>query len=322
MKNDYKYMVCTRCFTYNHAPFIESALEGFAIQQANFQMVFVIVDDASTDGEQEVLKKWAAANLSFDEDGYAYKKDLNYGELFFAHHRTNKNASFAILLLKENHHRQKKPKLPYLSEWCNDAKYLALCEGDDYWINPHKLKIQIDFLEAHPDHSGCIHAHRRDVFTGDTVRSIDCYKYPENIEKIPNKDVICNKSMFCATASWVYKSEAVHDYPEWTKRAPVGDKPLKLVLFARGHIGYINELMSVYRVGVPGSWTNRVLRNREEEKVLRKGLIKIMTDFDQWTEGRYHKYVRQNIAHYRYIYWKTDYIIRPYLYIKEKLHIS
>ena len=286
------------------------------MQQAVFPMVFVIIDDASTDGEKEILKKWATNNLLFDEDGYAYKKEQNYGEVLFAHHRVNRSASFVFILLNENHYSQQKSKDSYMLEWRDNAKYLAVCEGDDYWINPNKLSIQIEFLETHQNHSACIHAHRRDEFLGDTISATDCYKYSENLEIIPDKDVICNKNMFCATASWVYRSKAVDNYPEWAKQAPVGDKPLKLVLFARGHIGYINKLMSVYRVGVPGSWTKRVLRNRIAEKKLRKGLIRIMKDFDEWTGGKYHKLVRHHIAYYYFTFLKADYVIRPYLYLK------
>lgn len=318
----YKYMVCARCFTYNHAPFIESALEGFAMQQTTFPTAFVVVDDCSPDGEPEIIKKWAESNLDFQESGYAYKKVMDYGELLFAHHKTNGNASFAILLLKENHYQLKKSKLPYLSEWINHAKYLAVCEGDDYWIHPQKLQMQVDFLESHPNHSACIHAYRRDTIRGESVISTNCYKYSNSIETIPLEDIICNKNMFCATASWMYCASAWADYPEWAKRGPVGDKPFKLVICARGHIGYINELMSVYRVGVPGSWTQRVLRNRESEKKTRDGIIKIMKDFDQWTEGKYHQYVRRTISYYYYSYWKTILIVRPYQKMKKLLHRS
>lgn len=316
----YEFTVCTRCFTYNHALFIEKALEGFVMQQSSFPMVFTVVDDCSIDNEQDVVKKWVEANLDFEESNYAYQKRMSYGELLFARHKVNRNASFAILFLNENHYQLKKDKMGYISEWLNNAKYIALCEGDDYWIYPKKLQIQIDFLENHPNHSACIHAHRREDYFANGVMLTDCYKYPDNLEIIPANDVICNKSMFCATASWVYRSEAVVDYPEWAKQAPVGDKPLKLILFARGHIGYINELMSVYRVGVPGSWTKRVLKNRKAEIKLRKGLVNIMKDFDQWTERKYHQYVRRNIAYYHYTYWKTDYIIRPYLKMKKLLN--
>lgn len=320
-EKEYKYMVCTRCFTYNHAMFVESALEGFAMQQAGFPMVFVIIDDASTDGEREILKNWATNNLSFDEDGYAYRKELNYGELLFARHRVNRSASFAFILLNTNHYSQHKSRVPYTLDWWSDAKYLAECEGDDYWINPNKLQIQVDFLESHPNNSGCIHAYKRDAYQGNDISSTEIHKYNETIEAIPVEEVICGKRQFCATASWVYRASAVDNYPEWAMNAPVGDRPLKLVLFSRGDIGYINEVMSVYRVGVPGSWTRRILKNRKKEKKLREGLIGIMKDFDEWTEKKYHKYVKRNIVYSRYIYWKSDYIIRPYVFIKRLFHL-
>ena len=63
---------------------------------------------------------------------------------------------FAVVYLKENHYSQKKSKAPYLTEW-EDTKYIALCEGDDYWTDPLKLQKQVDFLERHPDYSLCCH---------------------------------------------------------------------------------------------------------------------------------------------------------------------
>ena len=317
-----KYMVRVSCMTYNHAPYIVDAMNGFCMQETTFPFVCTIVDDASTDGEQDVIKSYLQAHFDLEDDSVVRNEETDDVYLVFAQHKTNKNCFFAVVLLKYNHYSIKKPKKPYYAEWADGSKYTAMCEGDDYWIHRQKLQKQVDFLESHPNHSACIHAHRRDEFKDDGVTSIDCYKYPNNLEYIPTEDVICNKKMFCATASLVYKSSAVENYPNWAKQSPVGDKPLKLVLFARGNIGYINELMSVYRVGIPGSWTKRVFRNRKAEKKLRRGLIGIMKDFDQWTEGKYHKYVRNNVMHYYYIFWKTDFIIKPYSFIKNLFHQS
>ncbi len=144
MKNNYKYMVCTRCATYNHALYIEDALRGFAMQETSFPVVFVIIDDASIDGEQDVLRKWASKKL-VREDGPLLWKEMHYGQLMVGQLKEKLNFTFVILLLAENHYQKGigRKKLEYITEWNDNAKYIALCEGDDYWIDPQKLQNQV-----------------------------------------------------------------------------------------------------------------------------------------------------------------------------------
>ena len=146
-----KWMVCVRCYTYNQSRYINDALNGFVIQQTNFPFVCCIVDDASTDGEQAVIKKYVAENFDLQDSLVAYEMDVDYGHVSFARHKANKNCFFAVIYLKENHYSQKKTKAKYLAEWM-DVKYIALCEGDDYWTDPLKLQKQVEFLESHPDY--------------------------------------------------------------------------------------------------------------------------------------------------------------------------
>lgn len=287
MEQDYKSILCTRCFTYNHAPYIVDAMNGFTMQVTTFPVVTVIVDDASTDGEQDIIRQYLVENFqkpfrSAESDDYL---------LICANHKTNCNCLFVVFLLKYNHYSIKKSKFPYMAEWLDAAKYHAICEGDDYWIEPHKLQLQVDFLDAHPQHSHCIHAFRRDVYGKDGVKSDIIHKYPTDVEIIPDEDVINGTGMFSATASGVYRSSAIRDYPDWAKNAPVGDRPLKFVLFSRGHIAYLDKVMSVYRVGIQGSWTDRTKTNRKYLYYNRKGFLKINKDFDKWTNGRYHKLI-------------------------------
>ena len=150
------FLVSVLCETYNQHAFISDAMNGFVMQQTDFPFVCTIIDDASTDGEQEVIRDFVFENFDTQDASIAYEKDLDYGHLFFAQHKTNKNCFFAVLLLKENHYSQKKPKRIYCKEWL-DAKYIAMCEGDDYWTYPLKLQKQVCFLEEHPDYSLCCH---------------------------------------------------------------------------------------------------------------------------------------------------------------------
>ena len=145
------FKVCVRCFTFNQSEYITDAMNGFTMQQTSFPFVCTIVDDASTDGEQEVIKQYVDENFDRSEKGVSYTKETDYAHILYAQHKTNKNCYFAILFLKENHYSIKKPKLPYLKEWDDEVEFIAMCEGDDYWIMPDKLQVQYDMLLKDPN---------------------------------------------------------------------------------------------------------------------------------------------------------------------------
>lgn len=159
MGEDCTFLLRAHCATYNHSPYITDAMNGFVMQKTDFPFVCTIMDDASTDGEQEVIKKYMQNFFDLQDSSVAYERDTDYGHLTFAQHKTNKNCFFAIILLKENHYSQRKNKAPYLTEWM-DTKYIALCEGDDYWTDPLKLQKQVDFLEKHEECSLCCHRYK------------------------------------------------------------------------------------------------------------------------------------------------------------------
>lgn len=151
MEQEYKYMVCTSCMTFNHAPYIVDALNGFTMQETTFPVYYLITDDASTDGEPEVIKHYLAEHF---HSPYRTEETDDYN-LICAIHKTNPNCIFIVFLLKYNHYSIKKSKLPYQTEWRENAKYIALCEGDDYWIEPLKLQKQVDYMEAHHEYGLC-----------------------------------------------------------------------------------------------------------------------------------------------------------------------
>ncbi len=150
MEKEYKWMVRVSCMTYNHAPYITDALNGFCMQETTFPFICTIVDDASTDGEQEVIKQYLQKHFDLEDGSIVRNEETDDYVLTFARHKTNKNCYFAVLYLKYNHYSVKKSKLPYIEKWCDNCKYIACCEGDDYWIDKTKLQKQVELLESHP----------------------------------------------------------------------------------------------------------------------------------------------------------------------------
>ena len=115
------------------------------MQQTDFPFVCAIIDDASVDGEQEVITQYLHNHFSTETT----EETADY-HLSFAHHKENPNCHFAVLLLKYNHYSIKKSTLPYISRWFDGADYFTMCEGDDYWTEPQRLQRQADALDANP----------------------------------------------------------------------------------------------------------------------------------------------------------------------------
>ena len=148
-----KFKVTVQCATFQHVKYITDAMNGFTMQQTDFPFVCTIIDDASTDGEQAVISNYLDTHFDLSEDGVAYKKETDYAHIIYARHKTNKNCYFAVLFLKENHYSQGKDKGPYIKEWRENVDYIALCEGDDYWIDPLKLQKQVETLDENTESS-------------------------------------------------------------------------------------------------------------------------------------------------------------------------
>lgn len=155
-----QFILKVECATFNHAPYIVETMNGFCMQQSNFPYVCVIMDDASTDGEQQIIDNYLHDFFDLQES-FNGEKDTDDYILKIARHKTNLNCYFAVYFLKYNHYSIKKDKRSYDLKVFDDVKYIATCEGDDYWTDASKLQKQIDFLESHSDYVLCCHETKR-----------------------------------------------------------------------------------------------------------------------------------------------------------------
>ena len=237
-------MVATRCFTYNHAPYIEDALRGFAMQETTFPVVYIIVDDASTDGEPEVLRRWAKENLNCSEN-VALWKEMPYGQLAVSSLKGKPLSTFVILMLAENHTQAGNGNLKfnYIVEWYEKSKYHALCEGDDYWIEPKKLQMQVDFLESHPDYVMC---HTDFDLSNGAKRNHSVVEMPDD-NYFP--DIII-KGQQIGTATTVFLKDAYQRTPKLNqgKGWKMGDLPMWIELSREGKIKFMPTVTTCYRV--------------------------------------------------------------------------
>ena len=293
--------------TYNQSPYISDALNGFVMQQTRFPYVCMIVDDASTDGEQGVIRNYMDEHVDW-HDGAAFEKDMDYGQVLFARHRSNPNCFFAVIFLKENHYRERKDKLVYFAGWL-DCDYLALCEGDDYWTDPQKLQKQVDYMAASPDCMLTVHA--AEWRTGDDVFPYGC---KDSMAKdFSVEELIQVGGFYFATASFLFRSKLDHDFPSWRRKARVGDYPLQILAGLRGTVHYMPDRMCVYRYQREGSWSHRWQKDHAANIAYQKNKIEWMTLFDNATGHQYRGVVYELLfSHYNSLFNAGEMGFWPY----------
>ena len=303
------YKVYIRCYTYNQAQYIEEAMNGFVMQETDFPFVVTIVDDASTDDEQQVIQDYFGKSFYTEEPSVAFQEQTEYGKVLFARHNTNKNCFFAIVLLKENHHRQKKKKLPYLSRWINGVPYVALCEGDDYWTDSRKLQKQVNYMDAHPDCTLCVHSSQ--WRTDDSLYPGGCQDSEPMDYSV--EDLIRCGGLHFATASFLYRTELSRVWPEWRRKAGVGDFPLQILAGLQGNVHYMPDTMCVYRFRSEGSWSSGQ-RKSKQYLAFQKNKIEWMTLLDEATDNKYQKAIYdQLLRHYHSLYYHREIRLGDYV---------
>ena len=220
-----KPLVSICVLTYNHENFVKEAIESFLMQRVNFDIEIVIHDDASTDQTQAILKKY----------------DNDYPNLF------------KLLLQSEN----QKSKLgggmgPRFNYPRAKGKYIALCEGDDYWTDPLKLQKQVDFLEGNPEYSLCF------------TRAKMLNKGKLNLHPIPfNKTVFLGEDLlktynFICTATVVFKAEVIKSNIN-IEKYPFGDLALHLKASKEGKINCLQDVTAIYRIHQSGLWSRQTV---------------------------------------------------------------
>ena len=240
-----KFKVCVNSMTFNQAKYITDTLDGFVMQQTNFPFICIIIDDASTDDEPEIIRKYVETNFDLLTSSTSYEIDNDDSVVLYSQHNTNKNCYFVVYFLKENHYSKNRSKRPYLAEWRKICDYEAFCEGDDYWTDPLKLQKQADFLDVNPQCSLTYHACNNVISTPCKVNILygECVK-----ESYSDIDILSIYPF--QTATVMYRKDIL-DSDLYKKAQAIGctagDQILFLTASRLGTIEGVNEKMSVYR---------------------------------------------------------------------------
>ena len=218
--NNETLLVSVVMITYGHEKFIEQAINGVLMQECSFDFELIVANDCSPDNSDTIIQSII--------DNHPKGSKLKYV-------RHNKNIGMMPNFIS--------------ALQSATAKYIALCEGDDYWTDPLKLQKQVDFLESNLDYS--MSCHNAEIIYENSdkkpiIFSDNRVSYDISMETIVEKWVI-------PTASMVFRREYVVNLPEWFDKIYSGDFTLALFLRHSGKIWFFHDLMSVYRVDYTGS---------------------------------------------------------------------
>ena len=234
-------LVSICCITYNHAPYIRECLDGFMMQKTNFPIEIIINDDASTDGTTEIIKEYEARYPDIIKPIYQIENQYSKGV-------RGMYANFCF------------PRA--------QGKYIALCEGDDYWTDPLKLQKQVDFLEANPEYVMCSHRFKqymqqegkyKDDWYGDISDGI-----------VYDLDTLIHGGWYHHPLTVMFRSDKL-DLKGYSRYLYSMDVVLFFHLLKKGKGNMMPDKMAVYRIHSGGVWTgidwNNKLKNEFKARI-------------------------------------------------------
>lgn len=219
-------LVSVVCITFNQATYISEALDSFLMQQTTFPFEVIVHDDCSTDGTRAVVERYAAS----------YPKILK--PVFQAENQFSKGKRPAFLASKYT-----------------KGRYIALCEGDDFWIAPDKLQKQVNFLDNNPEYVASTHQTIKFFEDGRSVPEVFTHVEKDYWEL---DDLMFGRKYH--TASLMARGDIFRNN-ETPENIVSGDKALSFLLLSIGKINYQPEPMAVYRKN-PGGISSWVTADR------------------------------------------------------------
>ena len=249
------------CNTYNHEKYIAQALDSFLAQKTDFPIEVLVHDDASTDGTAAIVRQYAE----------------KYPDIIKPILQTENQYQFRVITYTYQVPRAQ-------------GKYIAFCEGDDYWTDPEKLQLQYDFMESHPDYSACCHAYdmvyadrslleRRRDFIGDRDLTLP--------------DLVGNQLEITHHATFFALRSVVDGCDGYFLGTLVNDMVFRIRCALCGKIRYFDRVMSAYRRFVEGSWTMTEGFQKERFAKNLEQYIPFFQKLDDYTEEKYHTVLQE-----------------------------
>lgn len=273
-------LVSVVILTYNHVHFISGAVESVLAQKVNFDYEIILSNDKSTDGTDPVCQKYAEANPCIRY----YNHEQNMGLIA--------NHCWSIQQAK--------------------GKYIAYCDGDDYWIDEYKLQRQVDYMEAHPECAMSYH----NVIVDDGVNKWPFISLTKDAGIITIEEIVARWAI--PTSAVVYRRDFIDGEEENVIRYPNEDYAVEIFMRSKGECYYYPSLGAVYRrhaASVSAGMNANAIKMHEN-------IIKLLRDAELWFPGEKRQCFEDAIAGYESSIEKTKRIIKyPFLkYFKKNTY--
>lgn len=257
-------MVSVICNAYNHERYIRDALDGFLMQKTNFAFEVLIHDDASTDRTADIIREYEA----------------KYPDIIKPIYQTENQYS-------------KDPATVHTLQYSRvRGKYIALCEGDDYWTHPLKLQRQVDAMEMHPEVDMCAHgAYRVDA---ESKKNTALISPARKNTVFSARQVIMGGGAFVATNTLLYRTNLAMNPPSFMRYFPF-DYALQISGALKSGMLFIPDIMSSYRYLSANSWTSQMHNNLEKKRMHYKAISTMLSMLDSETDYRYTKSIHKRI---------------------------
>lgn len=279
MNKNKEIMVTVLCLAYNQEKYIDETLKGLVTQQTDFKYEIIIHDDVSTDSTRNIIDKYV---LEYPQKiKVIYQSENQYSK------GVNIISTFMLPLAK--------------------GKYIAFCEGDDYWCSKDKLQKQVDFLEKHDDYSACVHQTIEFNCRNSKQRYISKYSKDGVVNF---NDIVKGGNQVYQLSSLVFRREYMDKVPTFVyMMMPVLDYPLSIYLAVKGKIYFFNDTMSIYRLySTEDSWTSNNSEDINKERWCEncRLIIEMLTLVKGYC-NRYNKEIDKVIQKYNYDIDKYQY---------------
>jgi glycosyltransferase involved in cell wall biosynthesis len=230
-KNLIKVSVCV--ISYEHEKYISNCLDSIISQKNDFEIEIIIRDDCSKDNSANIISDYA----------------IRYPSL--------------IKVLDGRRNIGMNANLLTVLNSCS-GDYIAICEGDDFWLDDQKLAKQVSFMDINSDVSFCVHSCK--LYKKNKLTSV-AFNKSSKVEFFGIEDILACDGQFSPTASYLFVREVVNQLPLWFATAPVGDLFIELYALTIGKGAFLTEPMSAYRIFSVGSWSD-IARRGEQDKLI------------------------------------------------------
>lgn len=258
--------VTVYCAAYNHEKYIRDTLQGFVRQETSFEFEVLVHDDASTDGTATIIREYELKYPNIIRP--IYQKENIYSKGI--------NRTYTYMLPRTR------------------GEYIAICEGDDYWINPHKLQKQYEYMELHPECSLVAHKTICEYMEGGYREAFTTHDFskPENCE-LEVEDIINNHTLF-HTSSLFFRRDFYDNNKSFLLNNKSFDYVIKILLATEGSVHVIPEVMSVYRRGTENSWTIKMRKSNNYIEHYEYS-IEVLNGIDIYRNHQYSQIIQKNI---------------------------